>query len=202
MLLLRIFCCECVRFYRGNMITYRVCRTVDCPKQVLFDTLRDNQVELNEKLPNIRESSIHSRETLEDGKVRLCSEVLGVANIPLFLKKAVNEDKIRWFVHQDWDYENSRCDYRIEAHYFKDNVDINGTWMFNELDNNKTELQIHNRIRIDAKGVKGVPAPMAGMVSNFVEQVLYNMARPSLVRICSNVEQMIRENSPAAATSS
>lgn len=183
------------------MITYRVCKTVDCPKKVLFDTLRDSQVELNAKLPNIKESSIVSRESMDDGIVRLSSEVQGIANIPIFLKKAVNEEKIKWYVHQDWDYAKSRCDYSIEAHHFKDNVDITGTWIFNEIEEGRTELEIRNRIRIDAKGVKGVPAPMTGMVSNFVEQILYGMARPSLIRICANVEEMIKEKSLQEARS-
>lgn len=179
------------------MITYRVCRIVNCPKKVLFDTLRDNQVELNEKLPNIRESKIESRTELDNGTINLVSELFGTSNVPIFLKKAVNEEKIRWYVSQNWNYEDSKCDFKVEAYYFKENVDINGTWFFKEISDTKTELQVHNRIKIDAKGVNGVPPAMSGMVSKFVEQMLYNMARPSLLRICTNVEELIREKQAA-----
>ena len=173
------------------MLKHRFHRVVNAPRQVVFETLRDCQVELNDSLPNVATCRIVECRDMEDSRKRMVTEYNGQGSIPVFLKPILNPKKAVWKSHQLWDEENWWCDYFTEAVYFKNNVDVRGRWVFEENGAGLTDVRIRSVIRIDARGVPGMPPPLAPSVSTLVERMLHYMTGPNLDRVIRRLDAMI-----------
>jgi len=174
------------------MIEYTLRKSVNFPREEVFFTLRDHQELLHYRLPNIRDAEIVKREEQGDSATYLVSRVKGKAFIPNMLRNALDPEKLQWYAHQMWDAENFTCRFSIESIYFKKHVMVDGRWNFHEK-NGGTEIRIDNRLNIDARGIRGIPDPIAEPAGQMVERIIKELASLGLKRVCNKTEQLIHE---------
>ena len=180
------------------MVKTRYEREINAPRKLVFEILRDRQAEINLKLPNIAGCEV-IEDCAEDGcRRRIVTEVTARAPIPMLIKPILSRRQLVWRGIQTWDDKNWICDYTTEALYFRENVDVTGRWYFDEKAPGRTALLIVGVVKIDAKGVPGLPAQLAPPVSALVEYLIKRMTRPNLDKVCDTVELMIREEKRAA----
>ena len=182
------------------MLKTRYERELIAPRKLVYEILRDRQTELNCRLPNIVGCRIvEDGDGDGDGKRRkIVAEVTGEAPIPTLLKPFLSMRQLIWYSIQHWDDTHWTCDYSTEAHYFKDNVDVSGRWFFNEKSPRRTSVVIEGIIKIDARGVPGVPPQLAAPISVLVEHIVHGMTRPNFDKVFGIVEAMMREDRRAA----
>ncbi|MFA6447919.1 MAG: hypothetical protein WCX65_00485 [bacterium] len=180
------------------MVKTKFEREINAPRKLVFDLLRDRQVEINCKLPQMAGCRIVDDCFESDCRQRVVSEVTAEAPIPALLKPILSKRQLIWHSIQTWDTTHWTCDYETEALFFKDNVDISGRWFFNEKTPGRTTVLIEGVIRINANGIPGLPSQLAMPVSALVEQILLRMTKPNFEKVFSIVESMCREETRAA----
>ncbi len=168
-------------------------RVICAPRQTVFEILRDRQVELNKKLPNVVDSRVLEDITESGGRRRIVTEATAQAPIPMLLRPVLVKKHLAWKSIQVWDAKKWTCDFETEALYFKENVDVRGQWTFEEKTTGSTAVRIISIIKIDANGLPGLPQQFAAPVASLVEHILTRLTRPNLDKLWAGVETMLRE---------
>jgi hypothetical protein len=184
---------------RGMMIKHKTRKHLNLPRETIFRTLRDRQVEINEQLPNIVRHEIIRFEHSGEALTEVQAEIQGRTMIPFLLSGIVSQEHLRWFSHQVWNEEDYSCAYRIESLHFRDNVDISGYWKFIEA-HRGTEISIDSNIGIDARGVRGIPPGLAVPAGILAERIILGLTGPSLDRILNGLREIARAERTAGAT--
>jgi len=168
-------------------------RVIGAPRQTVFEILRDRQVELNKKLPNVLDSRVLEDCAESGSRRRIVTEATAQAPIPMLLRPVLAKKHLVWKSIQVWDSKKWTCDFETEALYFKENVDVRGQWTFEEKSPGSTTVRIMSIIKIDANGLPGLPQQFAAPVAALVEHILTRLTRPNLEKLWVGVEALLRE---------
>ena len=180
------------------MLKSRYEKELNAPRKLIFELLRDRQVDINLKLPNVAGCRVVEDGMVDNCRRRIVTEVTGEAPIPAFLKPILSKKQLVWLSIQTWDNSRWTCDYSTEAIFFKDNVDVSGRWFFNEKSPGRTFVVIEGIIKINPKGIPGLPIQLATPVAALVEHIIHRMSGPNFEKVFRIVDTMAREEKRAA----
>jgi hypothetical protein len=160
----------------------------------VFSAYRDDLPRFTEYLPNVREIEVKSRE--EDGPiVKLLNVWHGGGEIPVAIRKLIDESKLGWDDHAVWNAETWTCDWKIKTHLFTEAVTCGGKNTFIELPNGKTRLEIHGDIQIDVKKIRGIPSFLAGSLGKTVESFLVKQITANLTTVSDALTKYLQSKS-------
>ncbi len=174
------------------MIEHLFRKEVAAPRKIAYETLRDRQNEINNSLPSVVSSRFIENCTMGECARSIVVEIRGQTGIPMIVAPFIKPHHLIWNSRQVWNEEDWTCDYSTEAVYFRDNVDVRGRWYFEEGKKNRTLIRIESVIRIDARGIPGLPASLAQPVSMLVERILHTITSPNLDRTMKRLETMVK----------
>lgn len=152
------------------------------PRERVYRAYRDELPDFTEYLPNVRSIEIKSREEL-GGTVKLLNVWHGGGEIPVTVRKFLDESVLSWDDHATWDSAAWTCEWKIRTHAFTEAVSCGGKNTFVELSGDRTRLEIHGDISIDVKKIKGVPSFLAGSVGKTVEGFLVKQITANLTSV-------------------
>lgn len=173
--------------------------TLRFPRALVFATYRDRLVELVPYLPNIRRIEVSSR-VEESSVVRLVNVWHGGGEIPAVARAVLSERMLSWTDHATWDESRWTCEWRMEAHSFRDAVHAAGTNTFLE-DDGGCRLEVEGDLVVDGRALP-VPRMLARTVAPAVESFLCARIRPNLTEVAKGVQRFLEDETAAAPTRS
>jgi hypothetical protein len=158
------------------------------PRELVFRTYRDRLVELVPHLPNIRGIEVLSRKD-EPPLTHIVNLWRGGGDIPALARAFLSEKMLSWTDHARWDERAFLCEWRMEAHSFKEALHAAGCNWFREAEGG-CALVIEGELTIDGKQLP-IPRFLAGSVAPAVEKFLVGMIRPNLTETAKGVARFL-----------
>lgn len=166
------------------------------PRELVFRAYRDDLPQLVGHLPNVTSIEVESRS--EDGPVVSLVNVWHAGgDIPAPVRKILGTNMLSWHDHARWDARTWTCEWTIETHSFPEAVECRGENRFVELDGGRMRLEIKGDLRIDLKGVKGVPSMLAGSLTRTVEQFLVKQITANLSDVSDGLGEYLAQQGTA-----
>ncbi len=162
-------------------------------REHVYATYRDELPQFTEYLPNVRAIEVKSREQGDDGVVKLLNVWHGGGDIPVALRKLLDEKVLSWDDHATWDQAAWTVAWDIRTHAFTEAVSCHGKNSFIELSGGRTRLEIHGDISIDIKKVKGIPSMLAGTIGKTVESFLVKQITANLTSVSDALSRYLKE---------
>jgi len=169
--------------------------TLAFSRELVFKTYRDRLVELVPFLPNIRSIERTSRQD-EPPVSRIVNVWRGGGDIPSVARAFLSERMLSWTDYAVWDETRWTCQWRMEAHSFKEAVKAEGINRFQEKGTGCT-LVIDGELGIDGRKLP-IPRFLAGTAAPAIEKFLMSMIRPNLTEVAKGVARFLEAEEKAA----
>ena len=166
------------------------------PRQLVWDTYRDELPRLAAYLPNIEQIENLSREEPGGGIVKLSNRWVAKGDVPSVAKRFIKPEMLRWDEDVVWDEGRWVCSWRIKPAFFTDHVRVEGETTYRELGGGVTEPHIAGVLAVDVSGVRGVPRLLVGTVNSAVEKLVAKLILPNMQRLNASLGRYLDE--PAA----
>lgn len=164
------------------------------PRDLVFSTYRDKLVELVPHLPNVRSIQVKMSEDApggQAGQTRKLNLWRAEGDVPKVAQAVIKPEMLAWDDHALWNQNDWTCEWRVEPHFFKENIRCRGKNQFIE-QGQETVLQIRGQLDIDLKGVKGVPSFLAGTVAPVIEKFIVALLTPNLTSVSKGLEAYLK----------
>lgn len=162
------------------------------PRTRVYQAYRDELPAFTEYLPNVQSIEVKSRD--EQGPiVKLLNVWHGGGDIPVPLRKLLDQKVLSWDDHATWDADQWSVEWSIRTHAFTEAVSCSGKNTFVELSGERTRLEIQGEIAIDVKKVKGIPSLLAGTIGKTVETFLVKQITANLTSVSDALARYLQE---------
>lgn len=163
------------------------------PRELVFNTYRDELPQLAGHLPNIEYIEVVEREEKDNGEIRLLNLWKAASTeVPTLIRPFVKPELMKWNDHALWKPKSWTCEWRSEVGFFKEQVDARGLNTYIPQGDNAVKIIIEGEISVDAKKLPGVPRLMAGKIGSTVEKFVVKMIEPNLKGINRGLESYLR----------
>jgi hypothetical protein len=170
-------------------------------RELVFETYRDDAIELLPYLPNIRSLKVRSRR--ESGNlVELVNDWHGGGDVPAALRAVLSDSVLTWTDYATWDSVSFLCDWKTEATLLMDCMHCAGRNTFRSTGPDATLLEVEGKLSIDATKLRGVPGFFAARVGRALEGFLVERIRANLLQTAEGVKGHLdrRPNGPPVVT--
>lgn len=169
---------------------FEISDVVRRPLEKVFNTYRDNLVDLVPHIPNVKRIEVLEREE-EDKKVKLTNKWYGEKEIPKVVRKFVKKDEVTWLDCAEWVEGEKVCNWEIEPVFFKDYVKAKGQNRFIS-DGNYTKVEITGDLWIDLSKHPKVPKFLIKTVVKQIERFILVLIKPNLTAVNRGLEKYIK----------
>lgn len=169
------------------------------PRTLVFSTYRDKLAELVPHLPNVRSIQVKESEETPGGQAGVTRKLnlwRAEGDVPKVAQAVIKPEMLAWDDHALWNQNDWTCEWRVEPHFFKENIRCRGKNQFIE-QGDSTVLQIRGQLDIDLKGVKGVPSFLAGTVAPVIEKFIVALLTPNLTSVSKGLEAYLKQQKSA-----
>ena len=176
------------------MAKISVTDTVSYPRELVYNTFRDDLDELDDYLPDIKSITTENREEVDDNTTKI-ARVWKARDeeIPTLAKKFIKPEMLQWTDHATWHEDEWTCDWEMEVGFLSDAITAKGTNTYIDK-GDKVEIVIDGVLEVDAKKIPGVPGMLAGRVGKAVEGFVVKMITPNLKDVNRGVEKYLAAN--------
>lgn len=165
-------------------------QVIPFPVDLVFVLVRDRLPDLVPYLPNVVRIVTESREESGAEVVRVRNRWYGRADIPKAVARLVDPEKIAWLDTAAWDSGEKTCRWEIQPMFFRENVTCSGVNRY-VAEGNATRLEITGDLRVQTRGVPGVPRLLAGKISEQVEKFIVKLLTPNLDSLAKGVTKFL-----------
>jgi len=162
------------------------------PRQVVFESYRDELPLLVPYLPNITSIVVLKREEEAPGVTRLLNLWKAKGDVPKVAQAVIKPEMLEWNDHAKWDQNEWTCEWRVELKLFTDAVKCGGKNRF-VVDGENTKLEIRGNLEVDLKKIPGVPKFLAGTIAPVVEKFIVTLLTPNLTSVSDGLEKYLRQ---------
>ncbi|MEO0373044.1 MAG: hypothetical protein AAF329_00170 [Cyanobacteria bacterium P01_A01_bin.17] len=163
------------------------------PRPLVFQTYRDQLLDLIPYLPNVRDIEIKSRRDVH-GQLFCINHWHGGGEIPAIARSILSDEMLSWTEHNIWDSDAHTLVWRIETHAFTKAVSCGGENRFVE-DGSYTVVENRGRLTIDPQQLEGIPDLIRGHVASVVENYLSQKIAPNLLEMSQGVQRYLEASS-------
>ena len=165
---------------------------VDFDRQEVFETFRDDLIELIDYLPNIEDIEVDSYERQDDDTV----EVVNIwkateKDIPTLARKFIKPEMLQWTDYATWHQNDWVCEWEMEVGFLKDAITCTGQTRYLDAGEGKTKIHIDGDLEVDAKQIPGVPRLVANKVGDAVEGFVVKLIEPNLTDVNRGLERYL-----------
>ena len=157
-------------------------------RERVFRTYRDKLVELVPFLPAVRAIEVKERDD-QPPLTRVVNVWHGGGDIPAAARAFLSQKMLSFTDRATWDESLWTCDWRMEAHSFREAVHAAGRNEFLEAEGGCRFL-IHGELRIDGNKLP-VPRFLAASAGAAVAKFLAGVIRPNLLETVRGVERFL-----------
>ncbi|MGF1602594.1 MAG: hypothetical protein ACFCU8_11335 [Thermosynechococcaceae cyanobacterium] len=168
---------------------------IDCdtrisfPRPLVFETYRDQLLNLIPYLPNVRDIEIKSRREVQ-GQLFCINHWHGGGEIPAIARSILSDDMLSWTEHNIWDPVTFTLAWRIETHVFTKAVHCAGENRFLEAESG-TIVENRGQLIITPERLEGIPELLRGQVASVVENFLVQKTTPNLLEMGQGVQRYL-----------
>jgi hypothetical protein len=163
------------------------------PRELAYQTYRDEIVNLVPYLPNIQSIEVLERETLPNGDTRFLNLWKAAeTEIPTVVRPFIKPELMKWHDYAVWHNGAWSCDWRTEVAFLKDQVKAGGTNVYIPQGDNAVKIVIQGEITVDAHKIPGIPGLMAGRIGSTVESFVVKLIEPNLKGINRGLERYLQ----------
>lgn len=176
------------------MASIEITDEVAYDRQTVFETFRDELVELVPHLPDVKEITVKSREQVDDDTV----EVVNLWNaeaedVPKLARSFIKPEMLEWTDYATWREDDYKCDWEMEVGFLPEAVTCEGTTTYREKGDEHTEIAIDGTLTVDAKQIPGVPRFGAGKIGDVVENFVVKLITPNLTNVNRGLEKYLEQ---------
>ena len=162
-------------------------------RQLVFETYRDQLVELVPYMANVQSIEIRTRE-VEGDVVKLFNVWKGTtSDVPAPLRPIVSPDVMSWNDSAVWDASRFRCDWEITLPALPEAVTAKGFTNYQD-DGDVTVVSISGEFIIHPDRVPGVPSFMAKRLAPTLEKFVVGLLQPNLKKSTEAVESYLEDH--------
>jgi len=174
----------------ADMARLNVENEVGFERRKVFETFREDLVELIDYLPNIEHIEQKSYERVDEDTI----EVVNIweaaeKDVPSLARRFVEPEMLQWTDNATWREDDWVCDWEMEVNFLEDAIDCKGQTRYLEADDGTTKIHIDGDLEVDASEIPGVPRLVANKVGNAVENFVVKLIEPNL----SDVNQGLQD---------
>lgn len=163
-------------------------------RKTVFETFRDDLVELVPHLPDIKQITVEDREQVDDDTV----EVVNLWNaeaeeIPRIARSFIKPEMLKWTDYATWNSDDWTCDWRMEVGFLPEAVTCKGTNEYRDKGDDRTEIAIRGELNVDASKIPGVPRLGAGKIGGVVENFVVKLITPNLTKVNRGLEKYLQQ---------
>lgn len=159
------------------------------PRALVFETYRDQLLNLVPYLPNVRQIELKSRRELQ-GQIFCINHWHGGGEIPAIARGILSNEMLCWTEHNIWDATTYGLTWRIETHVFTQAVNCAGENRFIETAQG-TLVENRGHLIIDPQKLDGIPDLLRGQVASVVEAFLTQKTTPNLLEMGQGVQRYL-----------
>lgn len=176
------------------MAKISVTDTVSYPRELVYNTFRDDLDELDDYLPDIKSITTEKREEIDENTTKI-DRVWKARDeeIPKLAKKFIKPEMLQWTDRATWHQDEWTCDWDMEVGFLSDAITARGTNTYIDK-GDEVEIVIDGVLEVDAKKIPGVPGMLAGRVGKAVESFVVKMITPNLKDVNRGVEKYLAAN--------
>lgn len=154
--------------------------TLDHPRDLVFEVLRDRLTEYTKHVPNLTYVKVLDRKKIGADKLQMRAEWMGHGQIPLLVRAILRPDMIKWKDVSVWDSKKYTCSWEIEPYFFKEYFKCKGQWKLHEEGKNETRIEMDGTLHIDIPHFPGVPDRIAQGAGVLIEKFIMRYLEPNL----------------------
>ncbi|MFB6262018.1 MAG: DUF2505 family protein [Bradymonadaceae bacterium] len=161
-------------------------------RETVYETFRDDLVELVDYLPNIREIEVDSYEQVDENTVEIVNIWKATErDIPSAAQQFIDSEMLQWHDYATWKQDQWVCEWEMEVDFMKDAVTCTGENRYREVGDGKTAIEIDGTLEVDAGEIPGVPGLLAGKVGDAVENFVVKLIEPNLTDVNRGLEEYL-----------
>jgi hypothetical protein len=164
--------------------------SVTSPRDLVFQTFRDDLDDLDQFLPDIESIVTESREELDGEKTRIVRVWKAQAEIPKIARSFIKPEMLQWTDYATWNPQDWSCEWEMKVGFMTDAITARGVNRYSEK-NGDTEIVIDGILEVDAKKIPGVPRMLAGKLGKAVEAFVVKMITPNLKDVNRGMEKYL-----------
>ena len=165
--------------------------TIAYPRDLVFETYREEIQSLVQYLPNIEKIDVVSRDESNDVVTFENHWYASASDIPKVAQAFVKPEMMKWIDRASWDLKNKTCSWEIETFFMKEAVSCKGLNTFSESDDDQMTLRIQGDLDLNVKKVPGVPTLLAGTIRPQLEKFIIAMITPNFETINKGIAQYL-----------
>ena len=170
----------------------KVATTINQPRDIVYELVRDDVEKLVPYMPNIEE--ITSKSSERDGStLKVTRGWRAKAEVPRMAQKFVKPELFAWDDIATWDDDERSVEYYLESAVANDLYDAKGKNLWVELGEDKMELRIQCSVTIYPERLPGVPRMLAGKVKPMIESLVGKMLKPNLTSLGDGINRYFAE---------
>ena len=169
---------------------------IDYPREKVFETFRDNLVDLLEYLPDIQDIEVKDREEVDEDTVKVVN--LWKAReeeVPKMARKFIKPEILQWTDYATWKQDEWVCEWEMEVGFLKEAITCKGQNRYLEAGDGSTKIHIDGDLEVDASEIPGVPRLVAGKVGSVIEDFVVKMIEPNLTDVNRGLEKYLDKES-------
>jgi len=165
---------------------------VDFERREVFETFREELVELIDFLPNIEKIERTSYERVDEDTVEIVNIWEATEkDVPSMARKFVDSEMLQWTDYATWREDEWVCEWEMEVKFLADAIDCSGQTRYLEGGEGTTKIHIDGDLEVDANEIPGVPRLVAGKVGDTVENFVVKLIEPNLSDVNRGLERYI-----------
>lgn len=167
---------------------------VSYPRELVFETFREDLDELDTYLPDIESITTEDRDDIDENTTKIVRVWKAKdEDIPKMARKFIKPEMLCWTDTATWHEDEWTCDWEIELGFLPDAITSRGTNRYIDK-GDSVEIIIDGTLEVDANKIPGVPRMLAGRVGKAVEQFVVKMITPNLKEVNRGMEKYLAAN--------
>ena len=173
------------------MAEINVTDSVDYPRELVFDTFKDELESLAEYLPDIESIENKDEEQVDDATYKVVR--LWKAHdeeVPKVARKFIKPEMLQWTDYATWHKDTWTCDWEMEVGFLSDAITAEGTNRYIDK-GDSTEIVVHGDLKVDGSKIPGVPGLLSNKVGQAVENFVVKLITPNLTNVNRGLERFL-----------
>ncbi len=160
-------------------------------RDTVYETFRDNLVELLPYLPTVKNIERTDYERVDENSVKIVNIWYAAdEDIPSLAQRFISQEMLQWKDTAHWDDEEFSVKWDMEVGFLSDAISCGGKTTYKKV-GDQTEVHILGDLKVDAKKIPGVPRLIAGKVGGAIEKFVVKMITPNMKEANRGVEKYL-----------
>ncbi len=163
------------------------------PTETVWANMRDHFPQIGELIDDLEYIKVQSVTPQANDILEVVNHWKAAPKIPDFITQYIKPEMMSWTDIARWNEQEQICQWRIESHYFREQMDCTGSTRFEPaLGGRGCRLTFAGRIEWEGSPFRSLGI-MDGMISKTIESVMGKMIPNSFRKVTQGVEKYLAQ---------